>query len=305
MSYLSYALITAAKNEESFIGQTLESIVNQTRLPKIWIIVSDGSKDRTDELVMEFASKQEFIRLLRLDNKGARAFSSQAFALNVGYEAIKETEFEFIGFLDADITLDSVYYEKVLAIFQANPRLGVAGGDILERRSGRLQLRFGNSKDNVAGAVQLFRRRCYEDIGGRLIPLQFGGHDAVANIMARMKGWLVQTLSDLPVVHHRPTGTAATTLWRALLQSGKEDYVIGYNPVFEIGKCIRRTMQRPFVIASVLRFCGYVCTWFTCQRKGLPDEFLRYLKQEQMSRILGGVRGLKRGIPIPERTSYE
>jgi len=305
MSNLSYALITAAKNEESYIRRTLASVVNQTQLPKVWIIVSDGSTDRTDEFVMEFARDREFIRFIRLENQGDRAFSGQAFASNAGYEAIKETEFEFVGFLDADITFDSDYYEKLLAMFLANPQLGVAGGEILEHRSGLLGPRFGNSKDNVAGAIQFFRRRCYEDIGSHLVPLQFGGHDLVANIMARMKGWEVRTFSDLPVVHHRPTGSAATTLWRALFRRGKEDYTIGYSALFEIAKCIRRMRERPFVIASALALCGYIVAWLTCQRSVLPDEFLRYLRQEQVSRILGALRGPKRGIPTPERISYD
>src|SRR2546429_3284509 len=86
-------------------------------------------------------------------------------------------EFDFVGFLDADITFHTGYYEELLAIFLANPRLGVAAGDVLERRSGRFQRRFGNTEDDVPGAIQFFRRRCYEDIGSQLTPLLYGGQD--------------------------------------------------------------------------------------------------------------------------------
>ena len=217
----AYALITAAKNEEAYIHQTLQSVVNQTQLPKIWIIISDGSTDHTDEFVMDFSRKYDFIRLLRFDNQGARTFSSKVFALNGGYEFIKKTEFEFVGFLDADISFDFDYYEKLLKIFKARPGLGIVGGEILEYQSGRFQPRFGNSESDVGGAIQFFRRQYYEDIGSRFIPLQYGGYDFVANRMARKKGWEVQSVLGLPVFHHRRTGTAGMSLWRTRFQEGR------------------------------------------------------------------------------------
>src|SRR5436853_7182100 len=115
MRNCSYALITAAKNEQSYVRQILQPIVNQTQLPQIWVIVSDGSIDRTDEFVVEFARNYDFIRLLRLDNEGTRAFSRQASASNAGYDSIKHMEFDFVGFLDADISLNVSYYETLLA----------------------------------------------------------------------------------------------------------------------------------------------------------------------------------------------
>src|SRR5438876_1085457 len=145
----SYVLVTAAKNEEAFVGQALQSVVDQTRLPRIWVIVSDGSTDRTDEVVIDFARRYDFIRLIRLADQGARLFSSQAFACNIGYDSVKHTEFDFVGFLDADITLDADYYEKVIERFNADPRLGVAAGQVVEYRSGRFEERFGNSADWV------------------------------------------------------------------------------------------------------------------------------------------------------------
>jgi glycosyltransferase involved in cell wall biosynthesis len=285
-----YALITAAKNEEAYIRQVLQSVVEQTRVPRLWAIVSDGSTDRTDEFVTDFARRYDFIRLIRLANEGSRAFSSQAFASNAGYETIKHTEFDFVGFLDADISLEASYYETVLDRLKANPKLGIAGGQILEPRDGRFNERFGNSEDCVAGAIQLFRRKCYEDVGG-LIPLHYGGHDSVANAMARRKGWEVRSFSDLRVFHHRPTGTAGSTVWRARFRDGMADYFMGYDALFEIGKCLRRVTERPFCLGSVLRLSGYVFPGFTGQKPMVSDDFVRYLRHEQMGRVLHSVFG--------------
>ena len=293
----SYALITAAKNEQSYIRQVLQSVVNQTHLPVIWLIVSDRSTDRTDGFVMEFARDYDFIRLLRLDNEGTRAFSSQAFASNAGYDCIKHMKFDFVGFLDADISFNVRYYESVLAEFEAHPRLGIAGGEILEYQSGRFQPRFGNAEDSVAGAIQLFRRRCFEDIGGRFIQLQYGGHDSVAIEMAKKEGWDVRSFPGLRVFHHRPTGTAGTTPGRARFRQGRADYFMGYQALFEFCKCIRRLSEPPLCIGSVLQFCGYVYPGLTGQTRAMPDEFVRHLKRGQMRRILHGVPGLTERIP--------
>jgi len=281
----SYVLITAAKNEEAYIPRLLESVVSQTRLPETWVIVSDGSTDRTDELVVEFSRQYDFIRLLKLANQGQRVFSSQAFASNLGYDSIKHSDFDFVGFLDADISFDAGYYKKLLSIFRANPQLGVAGGEIFERQGGGFQPRFGNSEENVAGAIQLFRRRCFEDIGCRFIPLQHGGHDFVANAMARKEGWEVRSITGLPVYHHRPTGSVGTTQWRAWFRTGLQDYFMGYHALFEIGKCIRRVSSPPVGIGTVAQFCGYVFPWVTRRKRSVPDDFVQYLHQEQLRRV--------------------
>jgi glycosyltransferase involved in cell wall biosynthesis len=286
MGNKSYALITAAKNEEAYIESVLRTVIGQTQLPYVWAIVSDGSTDRTDDIVREYVAQHSFIRLIRLDNAHTRSFSSQAVATTAGYESIKSLEFDFVGFLDADISLASDYYEILLARFDSNSRLGIAGGQIVERaRSGAYEPRDGNSPDEVAGAVQLLRRRCYDGIGG-LVPLRWGGHDAVANAMARRAGWEVRTFSDLHVRHHRLTGTAGVTLNRARFREGMQDYFMGYHPIFEIGKCVRRVSEPPCVVGSVARLCGFLWPGITRQKRTVPADFVSYLKRQQVDRML-------------------
>jgi biofilm PGA synthesis N-glycosyltransferase PgaC len=290
MGNKSYALITAARNEEAYIGRTLTSVVEQTLLPKVWAIISDGSTDRTDEIAREYAGRYDFIRFTRLDNTAGRAFSNQAIASNAGYNQIKEMQFDFVGFLDADISFAPEYYEELLARFDRNPRLGVAGGQIVENTCGRYRPRPDNSLREVAGAVQCFLRECYEDIGG-LMPLRWGGHDSVANAMARRLGWQVQTFADLDALHHRPTGTAGATVYRARFRGGMEDYFMGYHALYEVGKCVRRVSESPYLIGSVLRLCGYLWPGITGQPRTVPTDFVNYLKQQQLRRLFHAILG--------------
>jgi len=282
----SYVLITPAKNEELHIRKTLETVTRQTYLPGLWVIVSDGSSDRTDELVTEFSRRHEFIRLVRLENRGDREFSSQAFAATAGYQAIRHAKFDLAGFLDADISLAPNYYAELITGFEANPKLGVAGGVIVEDRNGRWKMRYGDSADYVAGAIQMFRRQCYEEIGG-FIPLRWGGHDTVANAMAGKNGWEVRAFSHLHARHHRPTGTAGTTVHRSRFRQGMHDHFMGYHPLFELVKCVRRIIEPPYVTGSIFRFCGYIWPRFNRANPGVPADVVCYLRREQIWRLLG------------------
>jgi hypothetical protein len=286
----SYVLITAAKNEEHYIRKTLEAVVAQTHLPKIWVVVSDGSTDRTDEFIKEFAAVHKFIRFIRLDNAGAREFSSQAFASNACYDSIRNEEFDFIGFLDADISFSSSYYEELLSSMEADPRLGVTGGVIVEDHGGGFERRYGDSTQHVAGAIQFFRRECYDSVGG-LIPLRWGGHDAVANAMAKRMGWRVRSFAELRAFHHRPTGTAGTTVRNARFREGMQDFYMGYHVLFELGKCGRRLLEPPYVIGSVLRLCGYLKPLLTLRKPIPPADFVQHLRHEQMSRLFHLLEG--------------
>jgi hypothetical protein len=281
-----YVLITAARNEEAHIRKTLESIVNQTRRPKAWIVVSDSSTDRTDEFVRVFAARYDFIRLLRLDNRSERSFSSKAVALNAAYRNLRHLQFDFVGILDADITLASTYYEQLLARFDANSRLGLAGAAIVEDTGGHWELRSGDSLIDVGGQMPLFRRECYEDVGDFVL-LRWGGEDTVSNVMARLKGWEVRVFPELRACHHRRTGTAGASIFRARFRDGMSDYFMGYHPLFEMAKCVRRIVERPYMVGSVLRLCGYIWPRLSRQRPAMPAAFIDYLRRYQIQRLLG------------------
>jgi poly-beta-1,6-N-acetyl-D-glucosamine synthase len=280
-----YVLITAARNEGAYIANTLEAVVSATRRPSRWVVVSDGSTDRTDEIVRDFARRHDFIELLRLDRPNARSFSSKAFALNAAYEVIRRIEFDFIGILDGDVSVPPDYYDALIAQFEAYPRMGLAGGVIVEDDGGRWELRRSDPLKDVAGAIQFFRRECYDDIGG-LIPLRWGGIDTASNVMARQKGWDVRVFCNLRVRHHRPTGTAGVTPHRSRFRGGMRDYSLGYHPLFEIGKCCRRILERPYLTGSASHLGGYLWGMLTAHKPAMPVDFVRYLRREQMLRMV-------------------
>ena len=197
-----FVLVTAAYNEEKFIDGVLQSVVRQSVLPAKWIVVSDGSTDATGTIVRGYAAKYPFIELLNLSNAHKRNFGAQVNAINEGCARLKSLKYRYIGNLDADISFDSGYFAELLKRFEENSQLGLAGGAITEEVRGSFRQRRHNSADSVAHTIQLFRRECFEAIDGYL-PLRYGGPDWHAGVVARMRGWQVQSFDDLPVRHHR------------------------------------------------------------------------------------------------------
>jgi cellulose synthase/poly-beta-1,6-N-acetylglucosamine synthase-like glycosyltransferase len=280
----SYVLITAAHNEEAYIEATISSVVCQTLLPQKWIIVSDGSDDKTDEIVLRYVDKHPFIELLRMADKRSRDFASKVFALNAAAACLEVKKYEFVGHLDADVTFDSGYIESLLGEFEHDKHLGVGGGFIYEKHGGQYLSRVGNTSTSVAGAVQMFRRECYEGIGG-FSPMPFGGEDWHAEISARMKGWRVASFPSLPVYHHRPTGTAGKGLLTYWYRQGKMDYCLGCHPLFEVLKMAKRLRARPYIAGAFVRFWAFTAAHLGRQKRMVSPEFVEFLQAEQRARL--------------------
>jgi poly-beta-1,6-N-acetyl-D-glucosamine synthase len=285
MAHVKYGLVTAAYNEEACIELTIRSIVAQSHLPEFWEIVSDGSTDRTDEIVQGYARLFPCIHLLRLTTEHNRNFAAQVNAINAGLEFVKDRDCDYIGNLDADVTLEQDYFEKLLALFQSKARLGLGGGFIHDKNSdGSFTNRRTNTHRSVAHAVQLFRRECFEAIGGAYVPLPYGGPDSYAETMARMQGWDVQAFPSLKVLHHRPSGSAGGML-RGCFRMGRMDYSLGYSPAYEFAKVVRRLPERPFVTGCLARTAGFLYGYCRREHRPVAGDFMAFLRTEQKARI--------------------
>jgi glycosyltransferase involved in cell wall biosynthesis len=280
-----YALVTAARNEEEWIETTIKSIVSQTILPLKWVIVSDGSSDRTEEIVNEYSLRYDFIELIRLNSTSRRNFASKVIAIKAGLKKLINVEYEFLGNLDADVKLDNNYFEQVIKKFLLDSDLGIAGGKIYESVYGKL-IEEISSQDSVAGMIQFFRRECYEQIGGYL-PLAMGGEDTIAEVMSRMHGWKVRKFLDLTAIHCRPTGINQGNAFAARFNLGIRESLYGTIPLFEVLKCIHRVVERPYVLGSILRLYGYIWGFlFDRRQQHIPEEVIQFYKKEQKQKII-------------------
>ncbi len=285
MAKKNYVIITAARNEERYIENTIKTIIAQTVLPVKWIIVSDGSTDRTDEIVMQYSAHHNFIHLVRKTaNTNVQIdFASKVNAIKMGCEKLQGTDYCFIGILDGDVTFDSYYYEKILNKFTENSRLGIAGGIILDQYDDHCIRRSPSNSNYVSGCIQLFRRKCYEDAGG-LFPIKEGGEDTIAAITAQMKGWMVEAFEELNVYHHKHSKTTRAKLKEAF-SAGRMFYALGSHPLFEVLKSIKSITTKPYLFFALTRMCGYLIPYLKRQRRPVTEEFIQFLRKEQLAKL--------------------
>lgn len=280
-----YVLITPAHNEAALIGQTIEAVCAQTVLPRRWVIVSDGSTDETDAIVRRYQQHYDFIQLLRREKqRSGHDYTSKVFAIREGIAQLADVDYAFIGMLDADISFAPDYYHDLLEEFAANPRLGLAGGLLWEPDpQGRWQAQSIPYEWSVSGPIQLFRRECYEAIGGYLaLP---NGEDAISEVMARMRGWEVRTFPALLVKHHRPTYSAKGSLLQQRYWEGGMDYGNGTHPLFQIARGLKRLGDKPYVLGGLALIAGFYWHWLRRKPILIPDEVRRYLRREQLGRL--------------------
>lgn len=281
--HIDYVLLSAAHDEEKNIAKTLDAVVAQTARPKRWIIASDNSTDRTDEIVAEYSTKYPFIELVRVKRPIGRNFAAKVLALREGYKRLDGLQYGFIGNLDADIVLEPNYYQELRKRMLESPSLGIASGAIFEEENGVFQPREHNRDYSVPHAAQLVRRACYEEFGGWAI-LKFGGEDTHATTSARMKGWQVRSFPDLKIFHQRHTDGVSGQV-RGAFRQGRMEYHLGYSYLFELLKCVGRMKQPPFLVAGFMRAMGFFWSAIRREERAVSKEFVAFVREEQRSRL--------------------
>lgn len=283
MAATSYAIVTAAYNEAAIIEHTLRSMEAQTVRPELWVLVSDGSTDGTDEIARRYAARMPFLQVMRIDRDPGRTFVSKVHAVRAGFARLAQVPCAFVGNLDADLSFGPDYFAQLLQKFAADPLLGVGGGWIHERGTDGFEPRRYNSREWVPHAVQLLRRGCYEAIGD-YVPLPYGGEDTCAVIQARMAGWRAESFTDLAVLHHRRTSSAGGVL-RNRFRTGMMDHSLGYHPAYELVKCARRLVERPYAVGSAVGLAGFAAAALRRQPRPVSGAFVDYIRREQMQRF--------------------
>ena len=278
-----YVLITAARNEEAFIARALESVTAQTHLPECWVIVDGGSTDRTTEIIEDFAEQYPWISLVRRVSRHDWRFEGKASAINAGYKFLQKAHFDVIGNLDADISFEPDFMEFLMQRISADAQLGVVGAPYIEGDFDSARDSF-EGENFVDGRVQLFRRQCFEEIGG-YSKSRAGGIDWIAVMTARMKGWRVRSFAEKRIIHHRTTDSAEDGIFATYYSYGEKDYYLGSSPLWEICRVTFRAAKKPFLIGGLAVLCGYCRAAFTRMERPISQELLRFHRHNQLKKL--------------------
>jgi len=279
----SYVLITPARNEEAFVEKTIESVIHQTLLPLKWVIVDDGSTDRTSEIVSRYVAQYAWIELVKMPQRRDRSFAAKVGAFNAGYETVNDLQCEIIGNLDADISFEKDHFEFLARKFSEDPTLGVAGTVFREEGYSSATDSFEGHK-HVAGGCQLFRKQCWDQIGG-YIPHRGGGIDWVAVTSARMIGWNTESFRERSFFHYRRLGTSERSVLSSLFSYGEKDYYLGGHPIWELFRVVYRAAKKPFIIGGLALGLGYCLALLRGTPRSVSEELMAFHRKEQMAKL--------------------
>jgi glycosyltransferase involved in cell wall biosynthesis len=293
---LAYVLITPARNEAVHIERTLQSMVAQTLRPLRWVIVSDGSTDGTDAIVQKYLGAHPWIELLTLPPRAGRDFAAKVEAFRAGQRRTQGLAYDVIGNVDGDVSFPPDYFAFLLDRFEAMPRLGVAGTHYEENGFHSYRDSYINV-EHVNGQIQLFRARCFEDIGGYQ-PIRGGGIDWVAVTTARMKGWQTRSFGERVFQHHRAMGSAGGGVLQARFHYGKKDYFLGGHPLWQIMRSSFQFAKPPYLVGGLALMIGYLWGWIGGRERPVSRELMAFHRGEQMARLKGLLR---RSAPFQRR----
>ena len=288
-----YVLITPARNEEAFIQKTIESMIHQTVRPVKWVIVDDGSTDKTAEIISRYLGGNPWIEMVQMPQRRDRSFAAKVHSFNAGFERVKDIKFEVVGNLDADTSFEEDFFAFLIDRFAEDPTLGVAGTIFKEEGGYSSDADSFEGQKHVSGQVQLFRKKCFEEIGG-YIPHRAGGIDWMAVTTARMIGWKTQSFREKSFFHYRPLGTAERSMFASNFSYGEKDYYLGGHPLWELFRVAYRTVKPPYISGGMALGLGYCWAFVRRTPRPVSRELMAFHRKEQMVKLKSIFKSLLR-----------
>jgi biofilm PGA synthesis N-glycosyltransferase PgaC len=284
MSKPAYAIISPVRNEAQYLGFTIESIRSQTLRPSVVVIVDDGSSDGTGQVAQAAADQANWIRVVNRSDRGYRKPGGGVVdAFYDGFAQIGSVDWDYVVKLDGDLSFAPDYFERCIARFHKDAKLGIGGGTVCKKANGQLTPESTiDPAFHVRGATKIYRRQCWDQIGGLI---RAPGWDTVDEVKANMLGWVTYSFPEIQVHHHRPAGQAQGA-WKDSVKNGLANYIAGYHPLFSFLKCVRRLPCKPYVIGSIGLMWGFLSGYVKKVPQVEDREFIRYFQQQQMRRLL-------------------
>ena len=292
---VAYVVISPVRNEAQHLERTIQSVLEQTVRPVRWLLVNDGSTDETPAIIERYAAQYSWIVPVHRSyvervgsvgvqeskgKRGKRAREAKEIeAFYAGFAKLGDSDWEYLVKLDGDLSFEPDYFKKCFAEFENDPRLGIGGGTICHLVNGLLEAEL-TPKFHVRGATKIYRRGCWEQIGG---VLRGAGWDTLDEVKANMLGWSTRTFAHLKVAHHRATGSA-NGAWQNAVKNGVWSYIAGYHPLYMLARCARSTMEKPYFFCAIGLLYGYVRGYL----QGTPraeKQLVRYVRSQQVRRL--------------------
>jgi glycosyltransferase involved in cell wall biosynthesis len=284
-----YCLITPCRNEEKYARRTLESVVTQSVVPALWVIVDDGSTDSTPEILDEYAKRYSYIRIIKRPDRGVRKVGPGVIeAFDEGYATINAGDFDYVCKFDLDLEMPPRYFEILMERMEQQPRLGTCSGKpyFPDPVTGELISEMCGDEMSV-GMTKFYRVQCFEEIGGFVHEVMWDGIDCHT---CRMKDWLAQSWddADLRFLHLRAMGSSHKSMFTGRQRHGFGQYFMGTWFPYMVASALFRMTRPPLIVGGLAMLWGYITSWVKgCQRYD-NAEFIRFLRTYQKRCLLVG-----------------
>lgn len=286
-----YLLISPCRDEGQYLRRTLDSVAAQSVPPVHWVVVDDGSTDRTPIILQEYARRLPYLRVVRRSNRGRREVGPGVIeAFYAGLETVRLEDYEYLCKLDMDLDLPVRYFELLMQRAESDPRIGTTSGKpwFVQPKTGALVPEICGDEMS-AGMTKFYRVACFQEIGGFVRQVMWDGIDCHR---ARMLGWIAESvdLGPLHFVHLRPQGASQNGIWTGRLRAGFGQYFMGTSPLYYLAVATYRLPTHPVLIGSVAMLWGYVVSWLRHLPRYDDLEFRRFLQSYQHACLRIGKR---------------
>jgi len=262
------------------------SVLKQSILPELWIIVDDGSTDETSEIILGLTSKHSWIKSIRLLPRSRDITFHYSFVCKQGFDfAINychenQIPFDFIGLLDADTCLTETYFEQLISAFEQDPLLGIASGGTYYTVNGTLEWIF--SMDNYpAGTGRVWRSACFFETGGYVVE---PSPDTISNIKAELHGWKTKNIKEIIAIQTRPT-SGAEGVWKGYTIDGGNAHYLNKHPLLVCINVIFFSTQKPYYIGIAYAY-GYLRAVFRRDKKIADEQIKEYFWKQRFREYL-------------------
>jgi len=276
-----YVVITPTRDEEATVETTVRSMLAQSVRPVHWVIVNDGSTDRTREIVAGHLAANPWIRLVDRQNRGFRALGGgvvQAFDEGLAQAG---SDWDFVVKLDADLAFEPDYFERMLRHFGENPKLGMASGKTFLVKDGVKSIEWCHD-EHVRGPAKMYSRACFEAIGG-LEAVR--GWDMIDETTAQMAGFETRSFIEDEIIHLRPIDGRQSNVLRSRYEMGRLYWYLGYHWLYHVVRSARSTLQDyPRPLGGLMLLAGYLAA--ALARAPRRDaRYVAFVQERQRARL--------------------
>jgi hypothetical protein len=283
----SYVVISPCRDEEEYMRQTLDSMLQQTLLPTLWVIVDDGSTDGTPEILKTYQQQHSFIKIVTRKNRGFRKVGPGVVdTFYEGYRAINPDQYEYLCKLDLDLILPPKYFEVLIDKMAADPRIGTCSGKPYNEIDGKFVSEKRGDEMSV-GMTKLYRMSCFKQIGGLVREVMW---DAIDSHRCRQLGWIACSWDEpeLRFTHLRLMGSSQQSIYVGRMRHGFGQYFMGTGALYMAATSVFRMRQTPYILGGLAMFWGYIKALFSGAAQLDDVELRQFIRLYQWQCLIKG-----------------